>query len=228
MSAMLRSLEEILLPEHTALLVIDVQNDFCHPEGGLARRGNDVSRLAALLDPIGALMAEARAAGVLVVCFRIVGSAATDSDAWAALSDGAEHELVPEGSWGAAYVDGLPVELADLELVKHRHSGFVGTGLDEELRRRGIRTVVLAGGVTNVCVEGTAREAADRDYYVVVLDDATAAVREDLHEMTLTNVRRYLGRVCGRGEAVAAWRSAQAEPARLAAPVLDEKKGAGV
>jgi ureidoacrylate peracid hydrolase len=78
---MLRSLEERLRPEHTALLVIDVQNDFCHFEGGLARRGGDVSRLAALLGPISALMAEARATGVLVVCLRIVGSAATDSDA---------------------------------------------------------------------------------------------------------------------------------------------------
>ncbi|HEY4348849.1 MAG TPA: isochorismatase family cysteine hydrolase [Gaiellaceae bacterium] len=223
----LHSLEEVLAPAHTALLVIDVQNDFCHPEGGLARRGNDVSRLAALLDPISRLMEEARAAGVLVICFRIVGSESTDSDAWAALSAGAEHELVPEGSWGAAYVDGLPVELADLDLVKHRHSAFVGTGLDEELRRRGIRTVVLAGGVTNVCVEGTAREAADRDYYVVVLEDATAAVRDDMHEMALTNVRRYLGLVGGRDETTEIWRAAGAA-ATKSTEFDDEKKGARV
>lgn len=208
MSDLLLSLEDVVQPEHTALLVVDVQNDFCHPDGGLGRRGNDMSRLGALLDPIVELITEAKRAGVLIVLFRIVSAANEGSDAWAALSHGEEHPLVAEGSWGAEYLGGLPVELADLEIVKHRHSGFVGSGLDEELRARRIRSVVLAGGVTNVCVEGTAREAADRDYYVVVLDDATAAVREDLHEMTLTNVRRYLGRVCSRHEVVSAWRGA--------------------
>lgn len=205
MIAPLHQLAEIVAPRHTALLVIDPQNDFCHPDGGLARRGNDVSRLHALVEPIDALMRQAKQAGVPIILFRIVQSEATNSDAWASLESRDAVPLVLEGGWGAEYVDGIPVDLADIEIVKHRHSGFIGTGLDELLRKRGIRTVVFAGGVTNVCVEGTAREAADRDYYVVVLRDATAAVRDDLHEMTLFNVQRYFGRVCDRAEVTEVW-----------------------
>lgn len=206
--AMLRELAEIVDPAHTALLVIDAQNDFCHERGGLALAGNDVTSLAALLRPIDSLVRAARAAGVFTIFFRIVQSSGASSDAWEALEGGGP-PLVVEGTWGAEYVDGLPVDLADLEIVKHRHSGFVGTELDAVLRARGIRSLVFAGGVTNVCVEGTAREAADRDYYVVVLRDATAAVRDDLHEMTLFNVASYFGRVCGCDEVTAAWQNAR-------------------
>jgi ureidoacrylate peracid hydrolase len=201
------TLDDVVRPKQTALLVIDVQNDFCHPRGALAQRGNDVSRLWKLREPIETLMQEASAAGVMVIALRIVGSTATDSEAWAALSARDDIPLVLEDSWGAEYVEGFPVHLADREIVKRRHSGFVGTGLDELLRSHGIRTVVLAGGVTNVCVEGTAREAADRDYFVVVLRDGTAAVRADLHEMTLFNIQKYFGRVCDVDAVVAAWRN---------------------
>jgi ureidoacrylate peracid hydrolase len=217
----LRTLAEIVDPSHTALLVVDVQNDFCHPDGALGVRGNDVSRLHALLEPISDLVEAAKNAGALTVFFRIVQSTESDSDAWASLDDGTEPPLVVEGSWGADYVDGLPVHQADVEIVKHRHSGFVGTGLDEILRERSIRTVVLAGGVTNVCVEGTAREAADRDYYVVVLRDGTAAVRDDLHDMTLLNVERYFGRVCDRDEITAVWKKATCVDPSAAVPEPD-------
>lgn len=212
---LLRDLNEVVDPAHTALLVIDVQNDFCHERGGLARAGSDVSRLGALLHPIDAVVRSAKAAGVFTIFFRIVQSQEVSSDAWEAL-DGDGPPLVVEGSWGAEYVDGLPVELADLEIVKHRHSGFVRTDLDDVLRARGIRSVVFAGGVTNVCVEGTAREAADRDYYVVVLRDGTAAVRDDLHQMTLFNVERYFGRVCNCDDVIAVWEKARS--ARTAPP----------
>ncbi len=207
----LRSLDEQLAPAHTALLVIDVQNDFCHADGVLAARGADVARTNAVVIPrLSALVRDAAAAGVFVVFARIVQSPRTNSEAWEALEPVTGDRLVVEGSWGADYVDGLPLDRADVELVKHRHSAFAGTSLDATLLARGIRTVVLGGVATNVCVEGTAREAADRDYYVVVLEDGSGAAATDLHEQSLATVRRYLGRVATCDEVAAAWSAAAA------------------
>jgi ureidoacrylate peracid hydrolase len=201
----LRTLGEQVAPAHTALLVIDVQNDFCDGDGGLARRGADLSGAQAAVPRLAATMRAAAAAGVLVVALRIVQSPTSGSDAWSVLEAGAEHPLVVEGSWGAEYHPGLPLDLADHEIVKHRHSAFVGTGLDELLRAAGVRTVVLGGVATNVCVEGTAREAADRDFYVVVLDDACAAASPGLHLQALSTVRTYLGRVASSDDVRAHW-----------------------
>ena len=206
----LRSLEDKVNPAHTALLVIDVQNDFCHQTGGLAQRGSDMSQIQSMIPRLAEFIRSAHSAGVLVIFFRIIQSPEHNSDAWESLEDEAPR-LVVEGSWGADYFPGLPHDCVHLEMVKRRHSGFVGTGLDELLRARGCRTIVLGGVATNVCVEGTAREAADRDYYVVVLEDGTGAARADLHEMSLENVRRYLGEVVPC-EAVAATWSPQRAP----------------
>jgi ureidoacrylate peracid hydrolase len=201
----LRTLEAKTEPGHTALLVVDVQNDFCHAAGGLAVAGANMSIIQAAIPRLADLVRAAHAAGVFVVFLRIVQTPSSNSDAWEALEPDQGPRLVVDGEWGAEYYDGLPHECMDVEVVKHRHSAFVGTGLDELLRARGIRTLVFGGVATNVCVEGTAREAADRDYYVVLADDACGAARADLHEMSLHNVRTYLGDVVASRELVGLW-----------------------
>jgi ureidoacrylate peracid hydrolase len=202
----LRTLSDQLDPRHTALLAIDVQNDFCHADGGIARRGGDLERVRTVVVPrLAALMRAASRAGVLVVVARIVQSPATSSDAWEALESDDGVRLVVEGTWGADHFPGLPLELADLELVKRRHSAFAGTDLDATLRARGVRSVVLGGVATHVCVEGTAREAADRDFYVTVLEDGCGAGLAHLHETSLENVRRYFGRVETCAAVTSAW-----------------------
>jgi ureidoacrylate peracid hydrolase len=204
----LRGLPAKVDPRHTALLVIDVQNDFCHDDGGLAQIGGDMRPVQAMVPTLAGLIREAHAAGVYVIFFRIIQVPERNSDAWESLEEGDGPRLVMQDSWGADYYEGLPRECADLELVKHRHSGFVGTGLDELLRERGCRTVVLGGVATNVCVEGTAREAADRDFYVVVLEDGTGAAYQHLHDTSLENVRRYLGEVVTCEQVGSAWKEA--------------------
>jgi ureidoacrylate peracid hydrolase len=202
----LRTLAEQADPRHTALLVIDVQNDFCHERGGIARRGGDTRRVREVVVPrLAALMGAADDAGVLVVRARIVQSPQTNSEAWEALEPLDGDRLVVEGSWGADHFGGLPADRVDLELLKRRHSAFAGTDLDAVLRGRGIRSVVLGGVATHVCVEGTAREAADRDYYVTVLEDGSGAGFAHLHETSLENVRRYFGRVETCAAVTSAW-----------------------
>jgi ureidoacrylate peracid hydrolase len=206
----LRRLEEKIDPKHTALLVVDVQNDFCHSDGALAAGGADLAEIQAMVPRLAKLVRDAHAAGVLIVFLRIVQTPESNSEAWESLEPLDGPRLVVDGGWGAEYYEGLPHECASIEVVKHRHSAFVGTSLDEILRERGCRTVVLGGVATNVCVEGTAREAFDRDYHVVVVDDATGAARRELHEMTLENVRQYLGVVTSCAELAAHWATAPA------------------
>lgn len=205
MTDVLRKLNAKVESKHTALLVVDVQNDFCHSEGGLAVGGSDMTLIQAAIPRLCDLIRAAHAGGVFVVFLRIVQSPTSNSDAWLALEPLDGPPLVVEGEWGAEYFDGLPHDCMNVEVVKHRHSAFVGTGLDELLRSRGIRTLVLGGVATNVCVEGTAREAADRDYYVVLAHDACGAARADVHEMALHNVRTYLGEVVDTSELVGHW-----------------------
>lgn len=147
----------------------------------------------------------ARGAGVPVIFLRIVQSPETSSAAWESLEPEDGPRLVVAGSWGADYY--APIRPADgeLEIVKHRHSGFVATRLDLALRSMGIKTVVFGGVASNVCVEATARDAADYDYYVVVLGDASGAVRDELHQASLYTIRTYIGRVAESADVARLW-----------------------
>jgi ureidoacrylate peracid hydrolase len=201
----MRELGDIVDPSHTALLVVDVQNDFCHRDGGLARGGGDMTAIERAIGKLDDTIGQARKTAIPVIFLRIVQSPETNSEAWESLEPEEGPRLVVAGSWGADYYAPIGPAEGDLEIVKHRHSGFVATRLDLALRSRGIKTVVLGGVASNVCVEATARDAADYDYYVVVLSDASGAVRDELHEASLHTIRTYIGRVACAAEVTQAW-----------------------
>jgi ureidoacrylate peracid hydrolase len=115
---------------------------------------------------------------------------------------------------GADYYAPIGPAEGDLEIVKHRHSGLVATSLDLALRSMGVKTVVLGGVASNLCVEATARDAADYDYYVVVLSDASGAVRDELHEASLYTIQTYIGRVVCAADVTQAWAAAAAPAGR--------------
>jgi ureidoacrylate peracid hydrolase len=196
------------------LLVVDVQNDFCHRDGGLAQGGGDMTGIERAMGTLDDTIRQARKAGIPVIFLRIVQSPETNSEAWESLEPEEGPRLVVARSWGADYYAPIGPAEGDLEIVKHRHSGFVATRLDLALRSMGIRTVVLGGVASNVCVEATARDAADYDYYVVVLSDASGAVRDELHEASLYTIRTYIGRVVCAAEVTQAWAAAAAPAAR--------------
>jgi ureidoacrylate peracid hydrolase len=201
-----RTLKEKVRPEHTALLVVDVQNDFCHSNGAYVKRGNDVSLIQAMVPRLQKTIESAREQGLPVIFLRIVQSPDTNSDAWEALeSDDEGPRLVMEDTWGAEFFDPIRPLPGEREIVKHRHSGFNRTGLDLLLRSQGIKTVVLGGVASNVCVEATAREAADNDYYVVFLEDGSASARQELHDDALFTIRTYIGQVATCDQVIEAW-----------------------
>src|SRR5918912_2274559 len=211
----LRTLEEKLEPSHTALVVVDVQNDFCHSDGAYVKRGNDVSLIQAMVPRLQKTIEAARQAGVPVIFLRIVQSADTNSEAWEALeSDDEGPRLVVEGTWGAEFFDPIRPLPGEREIVKRRHSGFNRTPLDLLLRSQGIKTVVLGGVASNVCVEATAREAADNDYYVVFLEDGSASAKQNLHDDAIYTIRTYLGWVASCQQVIDVWKTQPAGAAQ--------------
>lgn len=204
----LRSLEERVDPRHSALVVVDVQNDFCHEDGGLARAGNDMGLVQEMVPRLAGTVEAARAAGVPLFFLRIIQSDRTNSDAWEALEGDGGNRLVVDGTWGAEYYGPIRPGEGEVEIIKHRHSGFNFTPLDSMLRSLSIRTVVIGGVASNVCVEATARDAADHDYYVVLLSDGSAAVRKELHDATVYTVENYLGSTSSCDQVAGIWSSA--------------------
>jgi nicotinamidase-related amidase len=197
------SLRERLDPTHTALVIVDVQNDFCDPA--------EFPAAASMLPRLRAFVRQARGAGVRLVFTRAVHSETTDSPVWVSRFDDRPHLLntCRAGTAGADFhQDVLPQE-GDLVIEKHRYSAFIGTSLELRLRAMGVRTLVFTGIATNVCVESTARDAFQRDFHVVLANDCTAASSPALQEASEENVRRYFGLVCHSEEIGQVWRSRQ-------------------
>jgi ureidoacrylate peracid hydrolase len=209
-----KGLREKVDPRHTALVVIDMQNDFIADEGLIAREGRDVSGAKEMAEHLPKLIKTARAAGVFVVFVRNVYTSEQNfylSDVWleqAARKRAGGYTRIPvcaAGSWGGDFYGDVRPEPNDPIVTKHRYSAFYNTDLDTILRANGIRTVVFTGVVTNVCVETSAREAFVRDYYVVVASDGTAAYVQADHDMTLTNIDRFFGEIASIDELTAFW-----------------------
>lgn len=188
---------ELLAPEmKPVLLVIDVQNDFADPGGHFAKAGADVSDIQATIPAIGALLREARAAGLPLVHIHqnTLPQGRSDSDAWLRFKtrSGRSPDYTLPGSWGAEAVRPCAPEAGEPVVVKFRPDGFLGTNLDRVLKAAGHRTVVVCGLFTEGCVESTVRSASYRDYFVIVAADAVASAMPALHAASLAFMRsRY-------------------------------------
>ena len=222
---LLRSLEEKTRPGNAALVVIDMQNDFCSPKGMMAREGFDTSPVEAMAARLPRLVDAARAAGVLVVFVRNVYSTEANwylSDVW--LEQAArrrrgsytERPVCPPESWSGDFYGDVRPQPDEVVVTKHRFCAFTNTDLDLVLRSHGVRTIVLAGVATNACVETTARAGFVRDYYVVFTSDGTAAYDDEAHRATLRTIDLYFGEVVSIDDLVTLWqpRRAQAGDAR--------------
>ena len=185
-------------PARSALVVIDMQRIFC-AEGALL----EVPAARAIVPAINRAAQAMRAAGGAVVWIR---SAFPPSDRdWHVMFDavmppgfGAKiREGLQRGQPGYALFDGLVPEAGDIELDKDRYSAFLpaACALPEALRERGIDTVLLAGTMTNVCVESSARDAMMANFRVILLADACAARSDGEHGASLVTIARSFGDV---------------------------------
>jgi ureidoacrylate peracid hydrolase len=187
-------LPALLAPAQTALLLVDVQNDYCHPEGSLGRHGIDMTPVAPAIANIQKLIAVARETGVAVVFIRNWHETWTDSAAWAARSPHSGR-AARAGSWGAEFFAIAP-EPGDPVINKQRYSAFIGTSLDATLHALKRNTLVMTGIATNVCVESTARHAVFLDYRIVFAADATGTSDGAFaQEATLDTIAQHFGPV---------------------------------
>ncbi|MGY1824316.1 cysteine hydrolase family protein [Geodermatophilus sp. SYSU D00079] len=202
-------------PETTALVVVDVQNDFCDPAGACGAAGADTTDAMAIVPPLERLLQAARAAGVLVVFVQTTHDETTDSPAWLSRST-VDASAPPRpalstcrtGSWGAEFY-GVAPAAGEPVVVKHRYSAFTGTGLDLVLRTAGIRSLLLTGVTTEVCVESTLRDGLFHDYHVTLVEDCCASHNRGAHAACVARVGTYFGAVTDSTELAAAWESAR-------------------
>jgi ureidoacrylate peracid hydrolase len=193
-------------PAHTALIVVDVQNDFVAEGGFFDKTGGDVAAIQRAIPPLLRLIEHARRAGVLVVFVRAIYDPQDLSEPMRERNRrcGLETPRCLTGTWGA---DFYKVEPAPDEpiVVKHRYSAFMGTGLDRLLRERSVRSLLLTGVATDVCVESTTRDGYFLDYYVTVVADCCGAAREEYHRGALDRFERDYGGVTTSAEVIGAW-----------------------
>lgn len=195
--------------DRAALLVIDMQNAYCHPEGSFAKLKLDITPLRKVISGCRELIDAAHALGVPVIYIKYVlrpdykNGGILIQEIWPAL---AKVNYVAAGSWDAEIVDELTPKPQDFVIEKSRYSAFYGTGLDPILTSLKIDTLVVCGVTTHFCVESTARDASVRDYRVFVINDATAEVNPEWHEMALTSFGLGWGWVASRAEIISAWK----------------------
>jgi len=166
-------------PRETAVIAVDLQNDFGAKGGMVDSFGVPIEGARATIEPIGRVLAAARAAGMPVVYtkvdFRRDLSNAGGPDSFnrerMGLDDGG---FLIEGTWNTDIVPELAPQRGDVIISKQRYSAFFQTELDEILRAKGIKSLVFVGWTTSVCVESTLRDASYRDYRCVILSDCTA------------------------------------------------------
>jgi ureidoacrylate peracid hydrolase len=195
--------KEKMTPAKTAVIVVDVQNDFCHPEGPLARKGADFSMVKEMMPNLHQLLEAARKYEVPIIFIQTFHEEATDSEAWTVITG---MELCRTGSWGADFFEVVP-QPKEIIVNKHRYSAFINTRLDTVLRTLKTETLVMTGVSTNVCVESTARHGFMLDYNIALVKDACASTSRTAHEMTLENIAGYFGSVVSVKQLVEDWKS---------------------
>ncbi len=189
----LMTLDAQLRPEHTALLVIDIQNDFCAEGGYLhTQRGYQLDFVPAVVGQISFALQAARQLKLPVIWVRSHYDFRYLPESHRVKR---EHEgCCMEGTWGADFYQLTPLP-GETIIDKHHFSGFNGTQLHETLKSLGVRTLMITGVATNVCVDSTLREGFFLGYHIVLLEDCVGSGSAAGHAGTLATVRNNIGHV---------------------------------
>ncbi len=198
----------IIGTERTALVVVDMQNAFCHRDGSLSQMGKDTGMCEAAVEPCRSLVVAARQSDVPVIFSRNVYR--RDYSDRGIMP----HEIRPSlkgvsacviGTWDAALVDELVPGEHDHVFDKNRTSAFYGTGMEAVLRNLDIRTLVVCGVTSSMCVESTVRDAGQRDYRTFVVSDAIGELDRQRHDGALVTMAYMFAHVVMVHEVLADW-----------------------
>jgi nicotinamidase-related amidase len=197
-----------MAPKHCAVLVIDMQNDFCAPGGYVERVvKKDPAPCSEVAPRIRQLVVAARASGVPVTWLRADyrTEKIPESMLGKLVDAGIKDACCVPGTWGYQW-HGVEPGADEAIIDKHSYDAFVGTDLEAQLRRGGRRTLVFAGVQTNICVEAAVRHAQALGFYCVVPSDCVASHTPPAHEGTLNIVRFLLGDVTTLADVQRVWR----------------------
>lgn len=196
----LTTMEELVDPSRAALLVVDMQRDFCLPGGSFDNYGIDLAMYPPMIPRLASLLDGARTAGVRVIHIQmtVLPGRASESAPQIRfnmrLHQGRHQDAEPllyavKGTPGHDFVPQLAPLPGEIVVQKYRSSAFWGTNLDQVLRSNGIESVIVAGCTTEGCVESTARDAQFSDRYVVIPEDGVASDDRSQHEASLHLMR---------------------------------------
>lgn len=194
--------------QRSALVVVDMQNDFCHPDGWFATNGTDIAYAREVISSVAALIASARQRGVPVIHLHwgvrsdtlelstsqlMFGNRFGERKGYGE-SAAAGHRILVRGEWGAEAIDELTPAEEDIVVHKSRFSGFWHTELDAILRRLDVTTLLFAGINTERCVMATLQDASFLGYNVVLMEEAVATPSPEASEQAaLTLIRQLYG-----------------------------------
>lgn len=177
-------------PNTTAVVVVDMQNDFVHEDGALYAPNS-----GAAIDPVSDLLADARAAGAEVIYTRDVHPEGQFDDAYYYDEFAQWGAHVVEDTWGAELHDDLDVRDDDFVVNKRTYDAFHETNLDDYLTKQGLRDLLICGTLANVCVLHTASSAGLRDYRPVLVEDAVGYIEDAHKEYALEHADWLFGEV---------------------------------
>lgn len=192
-----------------ALVVVDMQNDFCHPNGWLAGIGVDIVGARRPIPVLQRLIPACRAAGIPIVWVswgnrpdqanlppgvRHVYDPRGSGAGIGSLANAAASPVLTSGSWAAAVIDDLQIDAGDVIIEKYRMSGFVDTALDSILRNLRVDSLFFAGVNADQCVLATLMDAANIGYDVILVEDAVGTTSPEFcMDATVYNVRQCFG-----------------------------------
>ena len=205
---LLKTLEEVADPAHSALIIIDPQHDFCSERGAMAQRfGFDMKQIREAVPRLNALIEKCRERGILVVWIREVFSdAKMHANQKALWGAGKDIWLIPEGGKGTDWYEGMiPQREGEPVITKWQYDGFEDTELHLLLQSRGIKSLLMTGFTTNVCVETTARHGYIKGYHIVLVADCAGAPTPAEHESGVFNIKTYFGQVTTSDELARTW-----------------------
>jgi len=197
-----------LPPARTAVIVVDLQNGYISPGGYRDLNGRDIGPTKKVVQNTLRVLDAARRSGMTVVFLQngwdaeLKDAGGPESPNWHKSNPlkfmrsrpELRGKILTHGSWDYALVDELVPRPEDFVVPKSRYSGFCGTQLDSLLRARGIRHLIFTGIATNVCVESTLREAYHREYFCLLVADATQASGPAfVQDAVLYSVETFLG-----------------------------------
>lgn len=211
---LLTTLKDLVKPQHSAIAVIDMQNDFCHKDGFFrkgkpdSRGSRDLSLLDEMVPNLIHFLDVARSVGTKIYFVRYIGD-----DHYLPpmiklrnLQVGYTKTLCAEGEWGSEQFAGFEPQPGDTVITKYVYSAFIGTNFKDILEKDGIKTLIVTGGATNVCCESTIRDGCMLGFYMVAPRDCLTCYSREDHEESLKDIGFFYGVVTTSQEIIKSWK----------------------